>query len=292
MHLFTEIAIIGIGLIGSSLARVIQKNNLSSKISISSKSPETLALAKELQLGHFYSLNPEEVVINADLVIICVPLGAFKTVAQLIGPNLKYDAILTDTGSSKQSVIEDITPYVPKNAHFVPGHPIAGTEHSGPASGFADLFKNRWTILTPLENTNPTSIKKIKTFWENCGSMVEIMDAERHAQVLAITSHLPQLIAYCIVDTATNLEKSLQSEVIKFSAAGFRDFTRLAASDPIMWRDVCLKNREAVLDVLSQFSEDLTALRRSIRRGDGTDLERIFKRTRKIRKSIIEAKQA
>ena len=292
MHLFTEIAIIGIGLIGSSLARVIQKNNLSSKISISSKSPETLALAKELQLGHFYSLNPEEVVINADLVIICVPLGAFKTVAQLIGPNLKYDAILTDTGSSKQSVIEDITPYVPKNAHFVPGHPIAGTEHSGPPSGFADLFKKRWTILTPLENTNPTSIKKIKTFWENCGSMVEIMDAERHDQVLAITSHLPQLIAYCIVDTATNLEKSLQSEVIKFSAAGFRDFTRLAASDPIMWRDVCLKNREAVLDVLSQFSEDLTALRRSIRRGDGTDLERIFKRTRKIRKSIIEAKQA
>ena len=292
MQLFSKIAIIGIGLIGSSLARVIQQNNLSTKISISSKSKKTLARAKKLQLGDFYSLKPEEVVINADLIIICVPLGAFKKVAQLIGPSLKSNAIVTDAGSSKQSAIKDISPYLPKTVHFVPGHPIAGTEHSGPEAGFADLFKNRWTILTPLENTNASAIKKIKSFWEKCGSMVEIMDAEHHDQVLAITSHLPQLIAYCIVDTATNLEKSLQSEVIKFSAAGFRDFTRLAASDPIMWRDVCLKNREAVLDVLSQFSEDLTALRRSIRRGEGTDLERVFKRTRKIRKSVVEAKQA
>ena len=289
--LFAEIAIIGIGLIGSSLARVIKRKNIAKKISISTRSNETLEKSMALQLGDFYSTNVAESVRNADLIILCVPLGAVKMVAKLISTALKPGAIVTDVGSSKQCVIDDIIPHIPKTVHFVPGHPIAGTEHSGPDSGFEELFQDHWTILTPHKNSNKIAIKTVTKFWEKCGSMVELMEPHRHDQVLAITSHLPQLIAYCIVDTATNLEKNLQSDVIKYSAAGFRDFTRLAASDPTMWRDIFLNNRDAVLDVLSQFSEDLTALRRSIRRGEGDTLEKIFTRTRKIRKSVIEAKQ-
>ena len=288
----SKISLLGVGLIGSSLARVIRQNNLSEHIAIASRSTETIKKAKDLHLGDSYSTNPCEIVKDADLTIICVPLGAIHSIITQIGQKLRPGSILTDVGSSKQAVINDIKPHLRESVHFVPGHPIAGTEHSGPESGFPDLFKNRWTILTPLNETDKDAINKVTTFWQECGSMVEIMDAEHHDNVLAITSHLPQLIAYCIVDTATNLEADLQSEVIKFSAAGFRDFTRLAASDPVMWRDICLKNRNAVLDVLSQFSEDLTALRRSVRRGEGMELEKLFRRTRKIRKSIIEAKQA
>nr|ADI23473.1 prephenate dehydrogenase [uncultured nuHF1 cluster bacterium HF0770_35I22] len=287
-----KISLIGIGLIGSSLARVIRQKRLAKEISISTRSAKTLNRARELNLGDSYSTNPAESVNGADFVIICVPLGAVKSIAQKISLSLKPGTIISDVGSSKQAVIKDMKPYLPKGVHFVPGHPVAGTEHSGPDAGSSMLFKDRWAILTPLEETSTYAIQKVQAFWQECGSMVEIMDAEHHDHVLAITSHLPQLIAYCIVDTATNLEEDLQGEVIKFSAAGFRDFTRLAASDPIMWRDICLKNREAILDVLSQFSEDLTALRRSIRRNEGMELEKIFQRTRKIRTSIIDAKQA
>jgi len=287
--LFGRIALIGIGLIGSSLSHAIRRGGLADEITVSTRSPETLKRARELELGDSYTTNAAEAVEAADLVILSVPLGVMGAVAELISGHLKPGAIVTDAGSSKTSVITDISPFIPDGVHFVPGHPIAGTEHSGPDAGFPELFDHRWCILTPLPHTDKSAVEKLRQFWEACGSNIEIMDPEHHDKVLALTSHLPQLIAYCIVDTATDLETDLQSEVIKFSASGFQDFTRLAASDPVMWRDVCLKNRDAVLDVLSQFTEDLTALRRSIRRGEGEELQKIFTRTRAIRRDVIEA---
>ena len=287
--LFGRIALIGIGLIGSSLSHAIRRGGLADEIAVSTRSQETLDRAQELGLGDSYSTNTAEAVDGADLVILSVPLGVMGVVAETISNQLKPGAIVTDAGSSKTSVIADISPFIPDGVHFVPGHPIAGTEHSGPDAGFAELFDHRWCVLTPLPHTDKAAVEKLSEFWKACGSNIETMDPEHHDKVLAITSHLPQLIAYCIVDTATDLETHLQSEVIKFSASGFQDFTRLAASDPVMWRDVCLKNRDAVLDVLSQFTEDLTALRRSIRRGEGEALQKIFTRTRAIRREVIEA---
>ncbi|WP_417677883.1 prephenate/arogenate dehydrogenase family protein [Roseibium sp.] len=289
--LFDRIALIGIGLIGSSIAQAVRTRGLAREIAISTRSPETLARAEELNLGDSYSLDAVDAVEGADLVVLCVPVGAYGAVAKWIAPSLKKGAILTDVGSTKASVVRDVGPHVPEGVHFIPGHPIAGTEHSGPDAGFPTLFENRWCILTPPEGTDPDALARLTKFWEACGSNVDVMDVQHHDLVLAIVSHLPQLIAYNIVGTADDLETVTKSEVIKYSASGFRDFTRLAASDPTMWRDVCLNNKDAILEMLSRFSEDLSALQRAIRWGDGESLFDLFTRTRGIRKSIIEAGQ-
>lgn len=289
--LFRRIALIGIGLIGSSIAHVVRRNRLAEEIVVSTRSAETLARAEELGLGDRYHLDAGEAVDGADLVILCIPVGACEAVAKWIAPSLAPGAILTDVGSTKASVIRQIGPYVRRDVHFIPGHPIAGTEQSGPDAGFAELFRNRWCILTPLPETDSDALARLTRFWQACGSMVDTMDAEHHDLVLAIVSHLPHIIAYNIVGTADDLETVTKSEVIKYSASGFRDFTRLAASDPTMWRDVCLHNKDAILEMLARFSEDLAALQRAIRWGDGKALFDLFTRTRSIRRSIIEAGQ-
>ncbi|WP_159586138.1 prephenate/arogenate dehydrogenase family protein [Chelativorans xinjiangense] len=289
--LFQKIALVGIGLIGSSLARVIRREGLAGRLSIATRRAETLARARELGLGDDYFLDAAEAVRDADLVIVSVPVGASGAVAAEIAGGLKPGAIVTDAGSTKTSVIREMTSFIPENVHFIPGHPIAGTEHSGPDAGFAELFEERWCILTPLPGTDAEAQAKLTRFWEACGSRVDTMDPEHHDMVLAIVSHLPHIIAYNIVGTADDLETVTKSEVIKYSASGFRDFTRLAASDPTMWRDVCLHNRDAILEMLARFSEDLSALQRAIRWGDGDKLFDLFTRTRDIRHSIIEAGQ-
>ena len=291
MSHFKKIALVGIGLIGSSLARAIREKGLADKITVASKTPETLERAHQLELGDAYTTSSAEAVRDADLVIVSVPVGASGWVARDIEGSLKPGAILTDVGSTKKSVIDQMQPYVPEGVHFIPGHPIAGTEHSGPDAGFAMLFEGRWCILTPPPGTDEAAVKTLSEFWQDCGSMVDLMDADHHDLVLAIVSHLPQIIAYNIVGTADDLEAVTKSEVIKYSASGFRDFTRLAASDPTMWHDVCLNNRDAILEMLARFSEDLSSLQRAIRWGDGDKLFDLFSRTRHIRKSIIEAGQ-
>jgi cyclohexadieny/prephenate dehydrogenase len=288
---FETIALIGIGLIGSSLARVIKARGLAKRVVISTRSAATLARAIELGLGDDYELDAGKAVEGADLVIVSVPVGASGTVAEAIGPHLKAGAVVTDVGSTKRSVINQMQPFLPSSVHFIPGHPIAGTEYSGPDAGFETLFDERWLILTPLPGSNPEAVAKLTAFWQGCGSNVDTMDADHHDTVLAITSHLPHIIAYNIVGTADDLASDVKSEVIKYSGSGFRDFTRLAASDPVMWRDVCLHNREAILDMLGRFSEDLTALRRAIRRGEGDTLLELFTRTRAIRRTIVETGQ-
>jgi cyclohexadieny/prephenate dehydrogenase len=289
--LFDKIALVGIGLIGSSLARVIRRENLARRISISTRRAETLERACELELGDSYSVDAAEAVADADLVIVSVPVGSSGAVAENIAPALKPGAIVTDVGSTKRSVIAQMEPALPGNVHFIPGHPLAGTEKSGPDAGFADLFENRWCIFTPLPGTDPTALEKLSEFWRRCGSNVDTMDPAHHDMVLAIVSHLPHIIAYNIVGTADDLQTVTKSEVIKYSASGFRDFTRLAASDPTMWRDVCLHNKDAILEMLARFSEDLASLQRAIRWGDGEKLFDLFTRTRAIRRSIIEAGQ-
>lgn len=290
--MFGRVALIGIGLIGSSIARGIRKGKLAREIAVSTRRRSTLAAARELKLGTSYHLKAAQAAKNADLVILCAPLGANAALAREIGPHLKPGAIVSDVGSCKESVIADVAPHLPDGVHLVPAHPVAGTENSGPAAGFAELFKNRWCILTPPAETDAKAVGAVKRFWRALGSRVEIMDAAHHDQVLAITSHLPHLISYTIVDTAVELEHDLQREVVRFSAGGFRDFTRIAASDPTMWRDVFLSNRDAVLDILGRFTEDLTALQRAIRRGDGELLHERFTRTRAIRREVIDANQA
>jgi cyclohexadieny/prephenate dehydrogenase len=289
--IYGKIALIGIGLIGSSLARVIRREGLAREIAISTRSAGTLAQAQELGLGDSYFADAGEAVKDADLVIVSVPVGSSEAVAKQIAPHLKPGATVTDVGSTKQSVIVQMQPHIPAGVHFIPGHPIAGTENSGPDAGFADLFENRWLILTPPEGTDESEVARLTRFWEACGSKVDRMDAGHHDLVLAIVSHLPHLIAYNIVGTADDLEAVTKSEVIKYSASGFRDFTRLAASDPVMWRDVCLHNKDAILEMLARFSEDLASMQRAIRWGDGEALFNLFTRTRAIRKSIIEAGQ-
>ncbi|PZN50985.1 MAG: prephenate/arogenate dehydrogenase family protein [Proteobacteria bacterium] len=289
--MFKKIALVGIGLIGSSLARVARRENLARHIAISTRSRATLERAEELDLGDSYSLDPKEAVEGADLVIVSVPVGASGAVAEEIAPALKKGAILTDVGSTKASVIAQMQPFVPEGVHFIPGHPLAGTEKSGPDAGFADLFRNRWCIFTPLPDTDPDALEKLSEFWRRCGSNIDTMDPQHHDMTLAIVSHLPHIIAYNIVGTADDLESVTKTEVIKYSASGFRDFTRLAASDPTMWRDVCLHNRDAILEMLARFSEDLASLQRAIRWGDGEKLFDLFTRTRAIRRSIIEAGQ-
>ncbi|MER9066632.1 prephenate/arogenate dehydrogenase family protein [Mesorhizobium sp. M0902] len=289
--MFEKIALVGIGLIGSSLARVIRREGLAGQVAISTRSDATLARASQLGLGDTYTPDAKEAVRDADLVIVSVPVGSSGTVAAEIAPALKKGAILTDVGSTKASVIAQMQPHVPDGVHFIPGHPLAGTEKSGPDAGFAELFENRWCIFTPLPGTDPAALEKLSEFWRRCGSNIDTMDPQHHDMTLAIVSHLPHIIAYNIVGTADDLESVTKSEVIKYSASGFRDFTRLAASDPTMWRDVCLHNKDAILEMLARFSEDLSSLQRAIRWGDGEKLFDLFTRTRAVRRSIIEAGQ-
>ncbi len=289
--MFDRIALIGIGLIGSSIARDVKALGLAREVVVSTRSPETLKRAEELELGTSYALSAADAVEGADLVIVSVPVGASEAVARQIAPHLKPGAIVTDVGSTKASVIAQMAPHMPKTVHFIPGHPLAGTEKSGPDAGFTGLFQGRWCIFTPLPGTDAAALAKLKAFWEALGSKIDEMDPEHHDKVLAIVSHLPHIIAYNIVGTADDLETVTQSEVIKYSASGFRDFTRLAASDPTMWRDVCLHNKDAILEMLARFSEDLAYLQRAIRWGEGDKLFELFTRTRAVRRSIIEAGQ-
>jgi cyclohexadieny/prephenate dehydrogenase len=288
---FERIALIGIGLIGSSLCHAIQRAGLAVSITGYARSTETRDAAIELGLVDEIFDTAAGAVAGADLVILCAPVGTYGATAAEIGRHLKHGAILTDVGSVKAAVVRDCEPHIPRDVHFIPGHPIAGTEHSGPRAGFAELFDNRWCILTPVPGTQPEAVAKLQSFWQACGSNVEIMTPEHHDMVLAITSHVPHLIAYNIVNTAAHLERVTDGEVIKFSAGGFRDFTRIAASDPTMWRDVFLNNKEAVLEMLGRFSEDLTQLQRAIRFGDGDTLFKLFTESREIRRGIIQAGQ-
>ena len=291
-QLFERVALIGIGLIGSSLARALRRDSPGTSIVACARRSETLATVRRLELADETTDDPTAAAAGADLVVIATPLSAYAEIGRRIAPVLQPGAILTDVGSVKQAVIRDLQPHLPPGVHFVPAHPVAGTEHSGPESGFAELFHGRWCILIALPETAPEAVARVGRMWERLGMRVVTMTADHHDKVLAVTSHLPHLIAYTIVGTATDLEDSLKSEVIEFSASGFRDFTRIAASDPVMWRDIFLNNREAVLEILQRFNEDLTALQRAIRWGEGDKLEDLFTRTRAIRRSIIEAKQA
>ena len=290
--LFDRVALIGIGLIGSSLARVLRRDSKNTVIVACARTAKTLEAVRRLNLADETTDDPAAAAASADLVVIATPLSAYAEIGRKIAPALRPGAIVTDVGSVKGVVIRELAPLLPAQVHFVPGHPVAGTEHSGPEAGFAEMFQDRWCILTPPPGTAPEAVQKVRAMWEMAGMRVVTMEAEHHDKVLAVTSHLPHLIAYTIVGTATELGEDLQSEVVAYSAGGFRDFTRIAASDPVTWRDIFLENREAVLELLQRFSEDLTALQRAIRRGDGETLYKWFTRTRAIRRSIIEAKQA
>ncbi len=288
---FQRVALIGFGLIGGSIARGARVQNLAGEIVATARSAQTRARVAELGVVDRVVETNAEAVKDADLIILCIPVGACGAVAQEIAPCLKPGAIVSDVGSVKGAVVKDMAPYLPQGTHFVPAHPVAGTEHSGPDSGFAELFINRWCILTPPEETDAGAVERLRAFWTALGAKVEIMTPEHHDLVLAITSHLPHLIAYTIVGTADELGQVTSSEVIKFSAGGFRDFTRIAASDPTMWRDVFLANKDAVLEMLGTFNEDLSKLTRAIRRGDGQALFDHFTRTRAIRRGIVEIGQ-
>ncbi|MBN8522212.1 MAG: prephenate/arogenate dehydrogenase family protein [Alphaproteobacteria bacterium] len=290
--MFKQVTIIGFGLIGSSLARAMKQHALAGKIICADMSRDVCEKVLSLQLADEVTTDLAKGVKGSDLVILCVPVGAMSAVADKIAGSLEPGVIVSDVGSVKKEVIKSLAPRLPKKSHLVPAHPIAGTEHSGPEHGFAELFHHRWCIVTPLEDSELQPVEKIVKLWEACGSNIEIMNADHHDLVLGITSHLPHLIAYTIVGTATTLEEDLKGEVIKFSASGFRDFTRIAASDPVMWRDVFLNNKDAVLEVLQRFTEDLTALQKAIRKQDGDYLYQTFKKTRDIRRAIIQAGQA
>jgi cyclohexadieny/prephenate dehydrogenase len=288
---FGRVAIVGLGLIGSSLARVARRKNQAGTIVAIDASPAVCSRVRELGLADHVTTSIPEGVEGADFVILCVPVGAYGAVAEAMAGALKPGAVVSDVGSVKGSVLAQVGPRLPEGVVFVPAHPVAGTEHSGPDAGFSTLFHNRWCILTPPEDAPPGVVAAVRAFWEGAGSNVEVMTAALHDLVLAITSHVPHLIAYNIVGTAADLEEVTQSEVIKFSAGGFRDFTRIAASDPTMWRDVFLHNKDAVLEMLGRFTEDLSALQRAIRWGDGDALFALFTRTRAIRRSIIDVGQ-
>ncbi|MEJ1967600.1 MAG: prephenate/arogenate dehydrogenase family protein [Rhizomicrobium sp.] len=289
--MFGRVAILGIGLLGSSVARAMNRAHLAGHIVGHDKNKTYLRDAGKLGFADSLTDSVAAAVKGADLVILATPVGAFGAVAKAMSPYLKTGAIVTDVGSVKAAVIADVGPHIPKGVHFVPAHPIAGTERSGPEAGFAELFDGRWCILTPPKGARKGAVATLKKFWEALGSNVDVMDAKHHDLVLAVTSHVPHLIAYNIVGTADDLRNVTQGEVIKYSAGGFRDFTRIAASDPTMWRDVFLNNKDAVLEVLGRFSEDLSALQRQIRWGEGDALFDLFTRTRAIRRSIVDAGQ-
>ena len=302
--LFEKIAVIGLGLIGSSLCWRVKRDGLARHIAGYARTQATRAKAMELGFIDSVHESAADAARGADLVVLCAPIGANAALAAEIGPVLKKGAIVSDVGSVKVCVIRDVGPCLPDGVHLVPGHPVAGTEHSGPESGFPELFENRYCILTPPPGTDSGAIEKVAALWRSAGSNVELMDPHHHDRVLAVTSHLPHLISYTIVGTAADLETQLRREkhdtsdvvetreVIKYSAGGFRDFTRIAASDPVMWRDIFLNNREAVLELLGRFVEDITALQRAIRWGEGETLEAFFTRTRAIRRGVIEMRQA
>ena len=284
---FDTLAIVGLGLIGSSIARGARQYGLARHIVAIDRDPAVLKRVRALGLADTVTDDLTSGVAEADLVILCVPVGAVGAVAEAMGPHLTAGAIVSDVGSVKASVVAAVAPHLPQGVHFVPAHPVAGTEYSGPDAGFSTLFSGRWCILTPAEGTDPEATARVQRFWEGLKAIVETMTPEHHDLVLAITSHVPHLIAYNIVGTAADLEAVTQSEVIKFSAGGFRDFTRIAASDPTMWRDVFLTNKDAVLEMLGRFNEDLAALARAIRWGDGEALHDLFTRTRAIRRGIV-----
>jgi cyclohexadieny/prephenate dehydrogenase len=291
--LFRRLALIGIGLIGSSVARIArQRGDIAAEIVANAHSERSLARVVELGIADRTDIDPARAVEGADCVMLCAPVGAFADLAERIAPHLAPGAILTDVGSTKQSVIRDVGPFVPAGVHFVPAHPLAGTEYSGPDSGFTTLFEGRWTLITPLPGTDPAAIEKVAELWRRCGSMVEEMEPAHHDRVLAVVSHLPHLIAFTICGTADDLADETRNEVLQFAASGFRDFTRIAASDPVMWRDVFLNNREALLEMLARFTEDAQAMARAVRWGDAAYIEDKVERGRKIRRSLIELKQA
>ena len=290
--IFQSMTLIGIGLIGSSIARALKKQKgLVRKLTITDIDESVRVKARAIGLADNIEDDLGASVIGADCVILCTPIGNYTEIIKNISSHLKPGCILSDVGSVKRAPISAISPYIPEGVHFVPGHPIAGTEHSGPESGFSELFEGRYWLLTPSPETDSVAIQKMRCIFEGIGAMVEEMDPDYHDKVLAITSHLPHLIAYTIVGTADDLEDQIQADVIRFSASGFRDFTRIAGSNPIMWRDIFLNNREAVLEMLQRFSEDLTALQRAIRWGEAETLEDLFTRTREIRRGVIDARQ-
>ncbi len=291
--IFKRLTLIGIGLIGSSIARGAKEfGGIAGEIVICDASPEALARAAELHLGQVYESDPAKAVAGADCVILCAPVGAYAALAATIAPHMKPGAVLSDVGSTKQSVLRDVSPFVPEGVAFVPAHPIAGTEFSGPDAGLADLFKGRWCLLTPPAGTDEAAVKKIEAMWKVLGAQTSRMEAAHHDRVIAIVSHLPHLIAFTICGTADDLADETRGEVLQFAASGFRDFTRIAASDPVMWRDIFLNNKEALLEMFSRFSEDAQAMARAVRWGDTEYIEDKIIRSRKIRKSLIDLNQA
>lgn len=289
--IYDRVALIGLGLIASSMFWAMKRGDLVGEVTGYARSEATRDTARRIGLCDRVCDSIAEAVAGADLVILCVPVGVMGDVAAEIGPHLKPGVTVTDVGSVKRAVIDAVAPHLPEGVHFVPGHPLAGTEHSGPESGFAELFDKRWTLLVPVEGSDRAAVARLRKLWEGLGAFVEEMDPDHHDLVLAVTSHAPHLIAYTMVGVADDLRRVTDSEVIKYSAAGFRDFTRIAASDPTMWRDVFLNNKDATLEILGRFTEELFALQRAIRRGDGDHLHAYFTRTRAIRRSIIEAGQ-
>jgi cyclohexadieny/prephenate dehydrogenase len=287
---YRHVALIGLGLIASSISQAIRRTGAPVRITGHARTAESRELAARLGLAEVFE-TAAEAVQGADLVVLCVPVGAMAAVAAEIAPHLKAGATVSDVGSVKRAVVEAVAPHVPEGVAFVPGHPLAGTEHSGPASGFAALFDNRWCLLTPLPDADPEAVAALAEFWTELGARVDMMDPDHHDLVLAVTSHVPHLIAYTMVGVADHLRRVTAQEVINYSAAGFRDFTRIAASDPTMWRDVFLSNKDATLDILGRFTEELFVLQRAIRMGDGDALHAYFTRTRAIRRGIIEAGQ-
>jgi cyclohexadieny/prephenate dehydrogenase len=289
--IYNRVAYIGLGLIASSMIHASRRAGLQREVAGFARSAETRAIAREDKLCDFVAETAAEAVRDADLVVLCVPVGAMSKVAEEIGPHLKQGCTVSDVGSVKRAVIAGVTPHLPEGVHFIPAHPLAGTEHSGPRSGFAELFENRYTLIVADGTPDPEALAKLENFWTAMGAHVELMDPEHHDLVLMVTSHAPHLIAYTMVGVADDLRRVTDSEVIKYSAAGFRDFTRIAASDPTMWRDVFLNNREATMEILGRFIEELMRLQRAVRKGDGDLLFDYFTRTRAIRRSIIEAGQ-
>ncbi len=290
-QIYDRVALIGLGLIASSMSHAMRRAGLAGEIVGYAKSSETRQTAREIGLCDVVYDTAAEAAEGADLVVLCVPVGAMDSVAAEIGPVLMAGATVSDVGSVKRAVVEAVAPHIPEGVHFIPAHPLAGTEHSGPRAGFAELFENRYCIIVPPDGADRAAVDRLAALWRGMGALIEEMDAEHHDLVLAVTSHTPHLIAYTMVGVADDLSRVTDSEVIKFSAAGFRDFTRIAASDPVMWRDVFLNNKEATLEILGRFTEELFALQRAIRQGDGDHLHAYFTRTRSIRRGIIEAGQ-
>jgi cyclohexadieny/prephenate dehydrogenase len=299
---FRRLTLIGVGLIGSSLARAVKENRtVAEELIVHDQSVHVLARVKALGIADRVELDIGEAVRESDCIVLCAPVGAYAAIAEAISPHLPEGAIVSDVGSTKVSVIRDVGPLLPAHTHFVPAHPLAGTEHSGPDAGFATLFEGRWCLLTPPPGTDPAAVDKVAELWRRCGSMVEVMEPTHHDRVVAIVSHLPHLIAFTICSTADDLANEAEragkdlashSEVLKFAASGFRDFTRIAASDPVMWRDIFLNNREALLEMLARFTEDAQAMGRAVRWGDASFIEDRIQRGRGIRRGLIEAKQA